>query len=179
MKIHFVRHGQTKHNVAGLINSQLDKEDVLTDDGIEQVKKTMREIADDYTEIYSSDLFRTRQTAEILNQKLKLSIIYDARVRERNFGSLDGKSWEEVGLGLKELDLKQKYDYRPHGGESAEDVQKRLFDFIGELVRDKKSEKILVVTHGGTIRMLYHLLKGEYPEFIDNASLHEFEFPEI
>ena len=174
MKIDFVRHGQTHLNKAGIANGRT-MDDSLNEEGIEQAKKTLAEISNNYTEIYSSDLLRAKQTAEILNQKLKLTIKYDKRLVERNMGSLTGKSWKEIGLEISEIDKNQEYDYRPYGGESAEDVRKRLFSFIDEIIKNKKDQKILVVTHGGIIRLLHHLL-NKTSETIHNASVHEFEF---
>jgi len=175
MKIDFVRHGQTYFNIAGKTNGQ-SMEDSLTEEGIKQAKETLVNISKDYTEIYSSDLIRTKQTAEILNKKLNLIIQYDKRLRERDVGLLTGKFWTEIGKEIKTIDKNQKYNYRPQGGESVEDVKERLFSFINDMLLNKKNEKILVVTHGGIIRLLHHLINGEAPETIHNASVHEFEF---
>ena len=174
MKIYFVRHGQTVSNK----KRTLHIDGPLTNDGIKQAKKTSFEISPGFSEIYCSDFIRCKQTAKIINQKLNLSIKYDARLRERYLGSLVGKSWNEIGSDLKEIDKNQKYDYRPFGGESVEDVRKRLFACIDDMRRNKKDGKILVVTHGGIIRLLYNLLNGEVHEEIHNNSIHEFEFPD-
>lgn len=174
MKIYFVRHGQTVSNKKGTVTGHIDSP--LNEDGIGQAKKTLLEIPSDFSEMYCSDLVRCKQTAEIINQKLKLPIKYDIRLRERDFGSLAGKTWEEIGLDMKDLDNNQKYDYQPYGGESVEDVKKRFFAFIEDIRRNKKSEKILVVTYGGIIRLLHNVLKGEVHEVIHNSSIHEFEF---
>ncbi|OGI82240.1 hypothetical protein A3E95_01820 [Candidatus Nomurabacteria bacterium RIFCSPHIGHO2_12_FULL_44_22b] len=178
MKIDFVRHGKTEYNVAGRVNGQM-MDDPLIEEGIEQAQKTKLEISEDYTIIYSSDLLRAKQTAEILNQKLNIPIKYDVRLRERSHGSLTGKTWDEMGPNQKEIDKNQKYDYRPYGGECVEDVRSRVFSFVEEIKKNNRNPKILVVTHGGIIRLLYHTLHGQIPEKIYNASVHEFEFPNI
>lgn len=175
MKIDFVRHGQSEHNKVGIINGQI-MNGHLTDEGVEQAYKTLAEISGDYTTIYSSDLLRARETAEILNQKLNLPIIYDIRLRERSLGSLEGKSWKDISLDIREIDRANKYNYHSYGGESAEDVKHRLLGFINEIRQNKKDEKVLVVAHGGIIRLLHLILNGEVPEKIHNASVHEFEF---
>lgn len=172
MKIYFVRHGETEHNKKGVTTGHIDSP--LTSEGKEEALKTSLEIPMDFSEIYSGDLARYKQTAEILNEQLNIPIIYDSRLRERHFGSLENKSWEEIGPELRELDKNQKYNYHPYGGESVEDVQNRLFSFINEL-REKKG-KFLVVTSGGIIRLLHNLLKGETHEVIHNSSVHEFDF---
>ena len=174
MKIYFVRHGETISNKNNTTTGWVDSP--LNNDGIKQARKTALEMPLDFSEIYCSDLIRCKQTAEIINQKLNLPIIYDARLRERNFGSLGGKSWDEISSEMKEIDKLQKYDYRQYGGESVEDVKKRLFDFIDEIRHNKKDKKILIVTHGGIIRMLHNLLNNEVHQKIQNSSMHEFYF---
>jgi broad specificity phosphatase PhoE len=77
-----------------------------------------------------------------------------------------------------EPNKQQKYDYRSIGGESFEDVKKRVFDFINEIRLNQKNKKILVVTYGGVIRLLHYVLHNQLPETIHNASVHEFEFPD-
>ncbi|MEI7709433.1 MAG: histidine phosphatase family protein [bacterium] len=176
MKIYFVRHGQTEHNKAGKVTGHI--ESVLTPEGIAQAQKTATELPPDFSIIYSSDLIRCKQTAEILNQKLQLPVIFDPRLRERNFGSLEGKSWSEIGEDIREVDKNQQYDYRPFGGEYVEDVKKRIFDFIREISRTEKGKKVLVVTSAGVIRLLHNILNGEVHEHVHNAAVHEFDFPE-
>lgn len=178
MKIDFVRHGKTKYNdlktVTGWANPPLNEE------GIEQAKHTATEIGTSYDEMYSSDLLRCKQTAEILNKQLMVPLFFDTRLRERNFGSLEGKTFEEMDptLALKEKDKNQEYNYRPFGGESIEDVKQRVFSFISEMLKKRKDKKILVVTSGGVIRLLHKFLNKEVHEVIHNSSVHEFEFSE-
>jgi broad specificity phosphatase PhoE len=175
MKIYFVRHGKSENNGKGLVSGQTDVP--LTEEGRKQAEDTALKISHDYSMIYSSDLIRCKQTAEIINSKLNLTIVYDARLRERNFGSIEGKYWRDIpeGEAIKQEDLKkQKYDYRPYGGESFDDVKKRTLACIDD-IRQKKG-KVLVVTSAGIIRLLHHLLNGKNQEIIHNASVHEFEF---
>lgn len=178
MKIYFIRHGQTEHNQRKVVTGHIDVP--LTQEGIKQMQKTKEEVPEDFFEIYSSDLIRCKQTAEIINQKLNLQIIYDSRLKERDFGSLAGKNIKEIDPTgeISRKDYNQEYDYRPYGGESVEDVKKRLFSFIKEITEVKKDKKILVITSGGIIRLLHNILNGEVYEEIQNSSVHEFEFPD-
>ena len=176
MKIDFVRHGQTEYNKHGFITGQIDVP--LIEEGVEQAKKTSLEISNDYEELYSSDLVRCKETAEILNQKLNLKIKYDARLRERDFGTWAGKKFSEMDSTgeMKEKDKNQQYNYRPYGGESVEDVKVRALAFIEDVKNNAKDKKILVVTSGGIIRLLHNILNGEVHETIHNSSVHRFEF---
>lgn len=177
MKMYFVRHGETGANKQGSFTDHNENSlTALTNEGIEQASKISLEIRSDFSEIYSSDLIRCKQTAEIINEKLKLPIIYDTRLRERNFGSLQGKTWKEVGQDLRELDKNQKYDYRSFGGESVDDVKNRIMSFIEEIKNTKPKRKILVVTSSGIIRLLHNILNNVVQEKIHNSSIHEFYF---
>jgi len=174
MKISFVRHGETISNKNATATGWIDSP--LTEEGFKQVEEMTKEIPTDFSKIYSSDLTRCKQTTEIINKKLNLPIIYDARLKERNFGSLAGKTWDEIGSDLRKLDANQQFDYRPFGGESAEKVKDRLFKCIEEIKNNEKGEKILVVSHAGIIRLLHNELNSKVHEQIHNSSLHEFEF---
>jgi broad specificity phosphatase PhoE len=113
---------------------------------------------------------------------MKLPIKYDVRLRERHFGSIEGKKFLDLDPtgALRDKDfIHQQYDYRPFGGEAVDDVKKRIFNFIEDVRKEtNKKDKILVVTSAGIIRLLHLVLKGEIPEKIHNASVHEFEFPD-
>lgn len=174
MKLFFVRHGQTQFNKDGLITGHIDEP--LIEEGFKEAEATMEEMDANYAEIYSSDLLRCRQTAEILNKKLNLEIKYDKRLRERDFGSIAGKKFEDTDPTgeLRKRDLSCIYDYRQYGGESVEDVKNRLFSFINEL--KNKEGRILIVTHGGVIRLLHHTVNNQKQDHVKNSSIHEFEF---
>jgi broad specificity phosphatase PhoE len=179
MKIDFVRHGESENNGKGLVTGHLDAP--LTELGIEQAEETANNLNANYDIIYCSDLGRCKQTAAIINKKLNLPIIYDARLKERHFGSLEGKSWTEMPNGeeLKKRDIQLgTYDYRPYNGESAEDVKKRVLECVKEIIEKNPDKKVLIVTHAGIIRLLHHVINGQIQEKIHNASIHEFEFPE-
>lgn len=174
MKLYFARHGQTQFNKDGLITGQIDE--LLIEEGVKEAEETMKNMATDFTEIYSSDLLRCKQTAEILNKKLNLEIKYDKRLRERNFGSIAGGKFQEIDPSgeMRRKDMDCIYSYREYGGESVDDVKNRLFSFINE-IKNKKS-KILIVTHGGIIRLLHNTINNQKHDHVKNSSIHEFEF---
>lgn len=174
MRMHFARHGETKLNAEKRRSGHTDVP--LNDIGRKQALEI--EIPPDITKIYSSDLIRCKETAEIMNRDRKLPIVYDPRLRERNFGSLEGKSWEDFDLdgSLKRKDRALEYDYQPYGGESAEQVKARVSEAIHDIKRDSRDEKVLVVTSAGVIRLLHHMYHGEIHDVVHNSSIHAFEF---
>jgi probable phosphoglycerate mutase len=73
----------------------------------------------------------------------------DARLRELDFGDLEGRRWEEIGPSVQAALLRFE-GARPPGGESVEELRGRVEGFLSSLAPGRH----LVFTHGGVIRML-------------------------
>jgi probable phosphoglycerate mutase len=134
--------------------------------------------------VYVSDLRRAMQTAAPLAAVLGLPITTDARLRERNLGVLEGAPITEAGPAVTGIadagDGSQSVtdpDARPEGGESLRDFYLRAAAFAGELAGRAACERagraagelagravppgdIVVVAHGGTLRVLHACLNG-------------------
>jgi broad specificity phosphatase PhoE len=176
MKIYFVRHGQTEYNITVRLTGQTDIP--LNEEGKQQAENAIPEIPPGLSRIYSSDLLRCKQTTDILNKDLHLPVIYDARLRERDFGSFSGTHWKDIDPdgSLKAKDKRLEYDYRPQGGESVEDVTRRVLECVGEIRQQNRGKDVLAVTSAGVIRLLHHVLNNKLHETIHNSSIHEFDF---
>lgn len=97
-------------------------------------------------------------------------------------GSLAGKSWDNVesGLELKKKHWAVQFDYRKQGGESAADFKKRIVSFLKSIEGKYKDGEVLIVTHGGIIRLLHLLEHGkELLDEIENASIHTIDLGKI
>lgn len=180
MKIYVIRHGLTGLNKKKIVNGQIDEP--LAPEGIEQAKATITLVPKSIKQIYTSPLQRAYQTAQILNSKLVSPISIRAELTEIHMGSLAGKSWAEMESGQK---LKKKhraiqFDYRQHGGESATEVKKRITAFLKKINGSYHDYEVLIVTHGGIIRLL-HLLEHDTHllEEIEHISLHTFDLDKI
>ena len=148
----------------------------LEPEGEELARQLAKLIPEEVTKIYSSDLIRCQQTAKIANGDRNLPLTLDARLRERNFGSLEGKKIEELDKDFFfEADVNQAYDYRPFGGECADDVRERTASFIEDLLKNNSEETPLLVTSGGIIRLFSHTFTGVAPREIENCALHPYE----
>jgi broad specificity phosphatase PhoE len=179
MKIYAIRHGLTALNKKGVINGQIDEG--LSDEGIKQAQDSIVSLPKNIEHIHVSPLLRTKQTAEIINKHLKKSLSIHDELREIHFGSFAGKAWNSIESG-EELMKKHravKYDYRPAGGESVEDVKERLLQFLKKIKGAHGDYEVLLVTHGGIIRMLHMLQDGKVLDGIENTSLHEFDLDKI
>lgn len=176
MLLTFIRHGKTDWGVAKRMTGWEDPE--LNDIGRLRSLELLPTLQHGFDVIYTSPLKRASQTADIIGGHLHLPVIADPDLRERNYGTLAGKTWEQVlqeyGDDMREKDVRQQYDYRPFGGESAEQVQERMKRFL-EKVRGTEYRNPLVVSHSGIIRLMHALKKQAPPEHTDYSTLYTFE----
>jgi 2,3-bisphosphoglycerate-dependent phosphoglycerate mutase len=93
--------------------------------------------------IWSSDLSRCLQTAAIAG----FEPVADARLREIDFGEVEGRSWEDLDPQTQEA-IANFESFAPADGESVVQLRARLASFVGDLT----SGNHLVFTHGGVIR---------------------------
>ncbi len=152
-----VRHGQTEWNIANIRQGHLDSP--LTEEGIAQAKAlAQRLIREKFSALYSSDLGRAVQTAQIIAQATGHEIITDPRLRERHLGIFQGLVGDEI---------KEKYpeEYKLHrslgpeyvipGGESVRQQVARNIGYLNEIAAKHEGETILVITHGGVLSGLF------------------------
>lgn len=129
-----------------------------------------------FTRIVSSDLSRARETAEIINQTLRLPLILEPRLREIDVGFWQGMTSHEIRAQHAELyaqvaALPYYETYFP-GGESRAQLMQRGSAALTELAAQYPTERLLVVSHGGTIRAcLYHLAGVELTDHLENCAL--------
>jgi broad specificity phosphatase PhoE len=155
-----VRHGETDWNRDGRWQGGSDTP--LNDLGREQARALAEQLDGDIDVVYSSDLARARETAEIVAAKLGLEVRVDRRLRERGFGS-----WE--GLTTSEIEERFSDSHRRwhagdgHGAEDAEtfeDFSARVNDFLADVLRLHPGEEVLVISHGGSMRVIHALAAG-------------------
>jgi len=159
MKLFIVRHGDTEHIQKQLVMGWTGSE--LTADGKNQANKLADQLADKKIDlIISSDLNRTRQTAEILSEKLGAPLIFDWLLRERRNGSLENKSnveldWERYNI---ENDKNKKLGIEP-----ISNIVKRAQAFLNGLKFLPVSAKnIVVISHSGFINSLLFELDNQH-----------------
>jgi broad specificity phosphatase PhoE len=163
--IWLVRHGESTWNVEGLAQGHNDLAE-LTDRGLDQASDAAWRFHDrPIRAIYASDLRRALQTAATFSVVLGLPVFADARLRERSLGVHEGGPSAAIGpsvTGLKAGRVADP-DARPAGGESVRDLYRRAAEFIDELaapVDDDAAGDVVVVAHGGTVRVLEAYLRG-------------------
>lgn len=193
MKIIFTRHGKDDDRYRG------GWSDIgLTLEGVKQAKKLGIYLSEnmsvcDISYIVSSDLPRAMATADLVAEKLQVSVLKEPMLREINNGDLAGMLNEEAltkypGLFFSSLEMDEPYP----NGESPRAFYVRVKAWFAEFIDEnrKHDRNILVVTHGGVINIIYHIVKGiewsnRKPSLkVSNCSMHvldidTMEFEEV
>jgi len=180
-----VRHGETTWNTEKRWQGHLDSP--LTPKGLSQARAlATRLIRERFGALYSSDLGRAHQTAQIVSAATGHSVVPDARLRERNLGIFQGLTSEEIKIGHpEEYELYRARDpaHRLPGGESLRQQVERNISCLEEIGQRHYGESVVVVTHGGVLSGLFrHVLsipleaprRFEFP----NSSLNVFTYGE-
>jgi probable phosphoglycerate mutase len=149
--LHVVTHPQATHHVDGLVGGWYDSD--LTPAGTEaagRIAVALRtEIPADATvELYSSDLKRTKQTADVIGERFGLDPVLDARLRESRFGEAEGhpqSRWDELFIPPADGDP-MAHRVIP-GAESKAELAQRMYAALDDLV-GRPCEHQIVVTHG-------------------------------
>ncbi len=150
MEISLIRHGESEYNRIGLLQGRIDCN--LSENGLKQTQKKAKNFDSSKFDLcFCSPLKRTRQTAQILVPNLQ--IIYDERIIERSLGDL-----ENTPNSDEKQFLLNQIDSAPNNGESINDIQKRVNDFINFLKENYSDKKILVITHAGVIYAIQRVL---------------------
>lgn len=175
MKFLFVRHGKTHFNEINLTQGWCDSP--LSKLGVKQVENMSLQLKGySINKAYTSPLGRAVETSEIILQGHNIAPIYDKRLKEVNFGILEGINT----LFVKELHIDApnwmdtlEMDYRPYEGEDLHDVINKHIESINDIIASsKEDDTVLIVGHGCS---LYGLVKTLIPHderlrFPDNAT---------
>jgi len=160
-KYFMMRHGESENNVLNLYSDKLGVYP-LTEKGREETEKTAKEIAGKkITKILCSPLLRTRETADIVAEKIdfpKEKIIYENRLREFGFGDFSDQHVKKYDSYISEN--KWDYDTKNPNGESFQDAKNRVGELLYELEQKYQNENILMISHGFSIEVAPAVLKG-------------------
>jgi len=155
VRVLLVRHGETIWNQENRWQGQADTP--LSQTGYDQAWQLARRFRHEervIQSIYTSDLRRARDTADILGQALGVMPIETTAWREMDIGTWSGMTTAEVASRHAEewARLRQGEDLPRGGGETFAQFQGRLVQSSQRFARDHRGEEIIVVTHGGAVR---------------------------
>jgi alpha-ribazole phosphatase len=151
-----VRHGETDWNRDGRWQGHADTS--LNDRGREQARALAEELgSEDVAVVYSSDLSRARETAEIIAAPLGRPVEIDARLREVDVGGWSGLTMAEIDARFPEEVSRWRAEEATHafdGGETYAAMGERVVAAVEEIAERHRDEQVVVVLHGGPIRAL-------------------------
>lgn len=174
-RVFLVRHGATTLSAEDRFAGATDVD--LSDEGREQTQRLAQRLRKEaVAAVYASPLGRTVETARILAAPHKLEVGTRDGLREISHGRWEQLTRREVEERFPDEAREWERDpftFAPEGGESGLDVTARALPVLLDLVRQHPAQKILVVSHKATIRLLLSSLLGFDPRrYRDNLDLN-------
>jgi probable phosphoglycerate mutase len=159
LELWLVRHGESLANTGGRLSGWSDVP--LSARGEAQARALGPLLEGrEFDGIWSSDLRRAVVTAQLAFGEPRI----DRRLREMDFGELEGKRWDEIGAAERDAIL-EFVDYEAPGGESIASLRDRVLEFV-EALPDGRH---LIFSHGGAIRLLTGAIGHD--RFLANGAL--------
>jgi len=153
-KLILVRHGETVWNAEGRVQGQTDSP--LTARGRAEARMVGQRLASmQIAAIYSSDVGRARETAEIIAAPHGLAVTAVPALRERCYGVLEGRTMDEAArddAGWLEAWRADRLRLAPPEGESQPELCRRVMAALREIVAAHAGDAVIVATHGGPIK---------------------------
>ena len=161
------RHGETDWNRDGVFQGHADPP--LNEAGREQARELARRLRAVHIDaVYSSDLRRAYQTAEIVAAAKGLSVVAEPGLREVDVGS-----WS----GLTRAEIAERFPGVPrHDGETEEAHRERVVAAVTRIARAHAGESVLVVSHGGSLRALRRHALGDGAFVLRNCEYYRLAF---
>ena len=157
-----LRHGRSVWQKTGLAYPWPHHEKAKLDqEGKVDIQKAAKKLKDKKIDlIFSSDLYRTEQTAKIVARILSLKIVFDKRLRDNNIGIYHNRPKEIFNHDFPLSKLMIMFKKRPKGGENWNEIRKRVRAFLSEIEKKYQGKNILIVGHGGPLLLLEGLTKN-------------------
>ena len=159
--VYLIRHADTIDE-KGIRNTKetsqmINEKEILSIKGEEDSKRLSKNVElKNIDTIWCSSYVRAKQTAKYIAEENNLQINLDDRLNERKLGNL-----EEIAIFMKDKKTRDPSQeqllypkFKTSDGESAEDTNKRMTEFLKECLNENKGKKIAIVSHGGSIKFL-------------------------
>ncbi|MHC8408221.1 alpha-ribazole phosphatase family protein [Pseudomonas sp. TMB3-21] len=169
LRLDFLRHGETE--LGGGLRGSLD--DALTDKGWAQMRAAVVEQGP-WNRLISSPLQRCARFAEALGAQLDLPVQLEKDLQELHFGAWEGQS----AAALMETDADalgsfwaDPYAFTPPQGERVADFSSRVLAAVERLHAAYAGERLLLISHGGVMRLLLAQARGLPREQLLNVAV--------
>ncbi len=177
-RIYFVRHGESLGNNIGRFYGNFDGH--LTDNGRAQARAAGEYLKDvKFDAAYASDLSRAFETGSIIASFHNgLTLIPDKELREINAGEWEDQEFTYLMESGEDYNIWRSdfWNARPTGGESVQEITKRIYDAVWEIARRHNGQTVLIATHATPIRTLacrwlgFPYEKMQEVKWVNNAS---------
>ena len=180
-----IRHGQTDWNLTGRWQGQASDAPGLNDTGYSQALAVREQMTGkSFSAIYSSNLLRARQTAELIAEPLDLTITLEPRLREINLGAWEGMLSSDIEAQYpRELEERRQNPFYAHApnGESPLEVSKRVIAAVNEIAWKHPNNSVLIVSHGVSLAVIICHAQGirmdkVYEHIPENAKPYHVEW---
>ena len=160
-KLIMVRHGESEGNAIRRFTTSGDAK--ITELGRRQAHEAALRIKLKFqpTLVIASTFARARETGLIIAAELRIPIEYEAEFREQSLGDLAGQPYESVANDPT-FDPKRSWVWRAPGGESHEDVLRRVAPVLDRVARQYPNDEIVIVSHGGVMRSVWAHVTGKW-----------------
>ena len=155
-----VRHGETDWNRDRRFQGHADPP--LNDAGREQARALADQLAGERIDfVYTSDLVRARETAEIVAARVGADVVVLSELREIDVGDWEGLTWPEI----EQRHPEGARSWHEHGqgwtsGETYDELGERIIAALRRIAADHPDQNVLVVGHGGTVRATRAFIEG-------------------
>lgn len=160
-KLIMVRHGESEGNAIRRFTTSGEAK--ITELGRRQAHEAALRIKHKFqpARVIASTFARARETGLIIADLLRIPIEYEAEFREQSLGELAGQPYESVAIDPT-FDPERPWAWRAPGGESHEDVLRRVAPVLDRVARDYPDEEIIIVSHGGVMRSVWAHVTGKW-----------------
>jgi probable phosphoglycerate mutase len=180
-KLCLIRHGETAWNAERRLQGHTDIP--LNTKGILQARQMARALKNInliFDVLYTSDLKRAVDTANAIVELFGVEARVDSALRERHFGALQGLTIQEAPLlqpVIWHAHITRDLEHDLAGGESIQQFELRVQAALDKIQEQYSGKTILLVSHGGTLDMMYRIaskqdLRTERIASVPNASLN-------
>jgi probable phosphoglycerate mutase len=161
------RHGETDWNREGRFQGHADPP--LNEAGRAQARELAGRLASTpFDAVYSSDLARAHETAEILAASHGVHVVAEVGLREVDVGSWSGLTRAEISARFPGAEH--------HDGETREEHLARVLAAVERIAHAHPGQRVLIVSHGGSLRALRRHCTGEPVHPIANCGVYELSF---
>lgn len=174
MKIYLVRHGETTGDIEDRYGGSYD--DHLTELGRSQLEDTANKLVGKGIEaIFTSTLIRAKESAEIISNKIGVSVEVREGLRERDYGILTGLTKKEALEKYPEaVEMYKDQLKTPPDGEEFLNFQERVLDEFKKITQENYNT-VAVISHGGPIKQILGHLGKNAPPLIGDGEIIELE----